>query len=528
MTTRTSSRIAFAGACCLSLTAATALSSSDDWPQWGKDITNNMAAGETGIPAEWNCGEFVGGSDEIDLSTAKNVKWVAKLGSQSYGNPTISNGLVFVGTNNDAPRDSRFKGDMSCVYCIDEETGEYLWQLITPKLGAGKVSDWEYLGMCSSVCVDGDKGYVVTNQCEVVCFDVNGLKNGNQGVQDEGQRMAGRGKKPVEVLPHDADILWAFNMTDECGVFPHNVTSSSVLVVGDKVWASTSNGVDYGHIDMPNPQAPCLIVLDKNTGELIAEEQIGLSERTMHCNWSSPGYLMSEAPDGTKMEQCIFGGPDGFCYGFSPEFGKDEDGYGILEELWRYDVNEKGYRFKEDGSPQKYATRGGPSEIIASPVIYKNRVYTMIGQDPEHGTGVGNLACIDPTKTGDISESGKIWEFSDVGRGISTPSIGDDLLYAADYAGFVYCLDAMTGEEYWRFDTKGHIWGSTLLVDGKVYIGNEDGFVTVLEHGKEKKMLGEVDMIAPVYSSPVAANGVLYIATQTHLFAIAQEEGGDK
>jgi outer membrane protein assembly factor BamB len=489
-----------------------------DWPRWGRDNTNNMASqDEKGLAVDFSPGEFIGVTDDIDAATMRNIKWVAKLGSQTYGNPTIADGRVYVGTNNDKPRDPRLQGDRSCVYCFDEETGDFLWELSVPKLGAGKVSDWEFLGICSSPTVDGDRVYVVTNLSEVVCLDVAGLKNGNQGYQDEAKYIAGKGKEPVPVKETDADILWLFDMIGECGSFPHNVTSSSVLIQGDHVWASTSNGVDYGHVDMPAPGAPCLILLDKNTGELVGEEGSGIGSRTFHCNWSSPGYLKSDS-----LELGIFAAGDGYTYGFSPNPVKDEDGYGILQEVWRFDCNVPSYRSK-DGKPVAYATREGPSELIASPVVYKNRVYALIGQDPEHGEGVGNLVCIDPTKKGDITETGKVWEFSEVHRSISTPSIADDLVYVADYSGFVFCVDANTGDKVWKFDTMGHIWGSTLVADDKVYIGNEDGYLTILKAGRKMERLAEVDMMAPVYSSPVAANGVLYVATQTHLFAIQEQ-----
>ena len=72
------------------------------------------------------------------------------------------------------------------------------------------------------------------------------------------------------------------------------------------------------------------------------------------------------------------------------------------------------------------------------------------------------------------------------------------------------------------YDTKSHIWGSPLVVDGKVYFGTEDGDVVIMRAGKEMKEVGKIDMRAPVYSSPVVANGTLYIATQTHLYAIGK------
>lgn len=486
-----------------------------DWPFWGRDASRNMMSTETGLPTEWDAGRYKGSTDEIDMATTKNVKWIAKLGSQSYGNPTVAGGRIYIGTNNESPRDPKLKGDRAVLLCLDEKTGEMLWQMAIPKLGTGKVSDWEFLGLCSSPAVEGDRVYIVTNRCEVMALDVNGMANGNDGDKDEAQYIAGAGKPPHEVGPKDADILWRFDMRKELGVFPHNITNCAPLIIGDKIVVTTSNGVDWGHTTIPNPRAPALCMLDKNTGKLLGEEGSGVSSRTLHSNWSSPaGGQVNGQP------LIIFGGGDGICYGLSTETVKQE-GVDIFKELWRYDANLPQYRMK-DGKPVKYATHAGPSEVIATPVFYKNRVYVPIGQDPEHGEGLGNFACIDVTKTGDITKTGTIWNYDKINRSLSTPSIVDGLVYVPDYSGFVHCLDAETGKPYWVFDTKSHIWGSTLVADGKVYVGTEDGDLIILAAGKTMKEIGRVDMRAPVYSSPVVANGVMYIATPTHLYAIGK------
>ncbi|MBI3191222.1 MAG: PQQ-binding-like beta-propeller repeat protein, partial [Pedosphaera parvula] len=163
----------------------------------------------------------------------------------------------------------------------------------------------------------------------------------------------------------------------------------------------------------------------------------------------------------------------------------------------------------------------GPSEVNATPVFYKNRVYVAVGQDPEHGEGVGNLTCIDATKTGDITKTGKLWEFKGIHRSISTVSIDPQtgLLFVADFSGFIHCLDAETGKLYWTHDMKAHMWGSTMVADGKLYAGDEDGDFVVMEAGKAKKLLSETNLGSPVYSTPVVANGVIYVASNTHLYA---------
>jgi len=357
--------------------------------------------------------------------------------------------------------------------------------------------------------------YAVTNRCEVICLDADGMADGNDGrFTGEAQYAAGPGKPPVEVGPTDADILWRFDMREELGVFPHNITSCGPLVFGDRVVVTTSNGVDWTHTNIPNPRAPALAMLDKNTGALIAEEASGVSAKTFHSNWSSAAYGKIG-----MQEQVIFGGGDGICYGYGTDPVKAADGISTFKELWRFDCNPPHYRVK-DGKPLKYATPEGPSEVIATPVFYKNRVYVPIGQDPEHGEGIGNFVCIDATKTGDSTKTATVWSYDKIHRSLSTPSIVDGLVYVADFSGFVHCLDAENGKPYWVFDTKAHIWGSTLLADGKVYVGTEDGDLYVLAAGKTMKQVSRVDLRSPLYASPVAANGVLYIATPTHLFAV--------
>ena len=100
----------------------------------------------------------------------------------------------------------------------------------------------------------------------------------------------------------------------------------------------------------------------------------------------------------------------------------------------------------------------------------------------------------------------------------------DGLLYVADLAGFVYCFDPKNGKLFWKYDTFAAIWGSPFYVDGKIYIGDEDGDVAVLKAGKGKdgktELLHEVNMGAAVYTTPVVKDGVMYIVSRNKLFAL--------
>jgi outer membrane protein assembly factor BamB len=163
--------------------------------------------------------------------------------------------------------------------------------------------------------------------------------------------------------------------------------------------------------------------------------------------------------------------------------------------------------------------------VIATPVIYEDRVYIANGQDPEHGEGVGHLYAIDATKRGDITTSGRVWHYDKIRRSISTASIVDGLLYIPDFSGFLHCLDLKTGEQVWVHDMFAAVWGSTLVVDGRIYLGDEDGDVTILQAGRTKKVLAELNMGSAVYATPVPAHGTLFLNNRNQLFAIATNAG---
>jgi len=524
----------------VALLAAGVVSRAEDWPQWGgNDPGRNMYSTAKGLPETFDPGKLKAGTEEIDLATTKNVKWAVKLGSQSYGNPVVAGGKVFVGTNNESPRDKRHVGDRSILMAFDEKTGDFLWQLVVPKLKSGKVNDWENLGMLAAPLVVGNKLYVVTSRCEVLCLDTEGLKNGNDGefkteaayvVKDtpkEGQ--------PFELGPQDADILWRYDMMDELGVFPHNASNCSVILVDGLLYVCTSNGQDWTHVNIPSPNSPSFIALDPATGKLVAEDNAGVGPRIFHGQWTSPA-----AGKVNGKWQIFFGGGDGVAYALDarPQKGSgsaivpvlpgtdpgltEEKETDYLKKVWWLDINPPEYKAK-DGKPFKYPAAEGPSEINSTPVFYKNRVYVASGQDPEHGEGVGRLVCIDPSKPGDITKTGVLWEYKGIKRSISTCSIdpATGLLFIGDFSGFVHCLDAETGKLQWVYDMKAHMWGSTFVADGKVYVGDEDGDFLVLKADRTLKVISETNLGAPVYSTPIVANGTMYVGSQTHLFAIA-------
>ncbi len=447
-----------------------------DWPMWGGTPDRNMVSKMKGAPVSW------------DVKTKKNVKWVAALGSQAYGNPTVSGGMVFVGTNNEGLRDPEQPGDRGVLMAFRESDGEFLWQHTSEKLPAGRVNDWPYQGVASSPLVEGDRLYYVTNRSELVCVDIKGFANGNDGPFTS-EKFKG---------PKDADIIWKLDMIEELGNHPHNLSNSSPVVWGDLLYINTSNGQDESHVHIPSPKAPALIAVDKKTGKVVWEDA-SPGEKILHGQWSTPAV-------GTVagVDQVVMGQGDGWVRAFEAKTGK---------KLWEFDTNPKDSVWPK--------TR---NEIISTPVIYEDKVYIANGQDPEHGEGIGHLYCIDATKRGDITQSGRIWHYDKIRRSISTGAIHNGLLYYADFSGFLHCLDAKTGQVYWTHDMLAAMWSSPMVIDDKVYLGDEDGDVVVFQAGREKKMLAEMNMGSSVYSTVVPAHGTIFVVNRNQLFALAEKK----
>jgi outer membrane protein assembly factor BamB len=461
-----------------SILAAAGMFASDpgsgDWPMWGGTSDRNMVSNQKGLPSSW------------DVEKKRNIRWVAALGSQTYGNPTVAKGKVFVGTNNEGLRDPKQGGDRGVLMAFDEKTGEFLWQHTNEKLAAGRVNDWPFQGVASSALVEGDRLYYVTNRAELVCLDTEGFRdNGENDGPVKDEKLTGK---------ENADIIWKLDLMEELGVHPHNLANSSPTINGDMIFIMTANGHDESHVHIPSPKAPALIAVDKKTGKVLWEDnQVG--EKILHGQWSSPSV-------GTLggVLQVVSAQGDGWVRGYEAKTGK---------LLWSFDTNPK-----ESVWPK---TR---NEVISTPILYDNVVYLANGQDPEHGEGVGHLYAIDPTKRGDITKTGLIWHYGEIRRSISTGALADGILYYADFSGFLHALDAKTGKLIWKHDMLAAVWASPLVADGKVYLGDEDGDVVVMKAGRTKEVLFEGNMGSSVYGTVVPANGALLITNRNQLISI--------
>ncbi|HZM02139.1 MAG TPA: PQQ-binding-like beta-propeller repeat protein, partial [Candidatus Saccharimonadales bacterium] len=227
-------------------------------------------------------------------------------------------GRVYIGTNNEDPRDPNHLADSGVLMCFDEATGNFLWQLVVPKREEDPYLDWPKTGWSSPVSVEGDRVYVVSNRGEVMCLDARGLTNGNDGpYTNEALHMIPRTMEPSTGVPppgrRDADILWLFNLTTGAGIWSHDGAHSSILIDGNYLYLNSGTGVDNTHKRIRTPNAPSLVVIDKRSGKLVARDYEHIAPDIFHCTWSSPS--MAEV-NGRRL--IFFAGGNGVVYAFEP------------------------------------------------------------------------------------------------------------------------------------------------------------------------------------------------------------------
>jgi HEAT repeat protein/outer membrane protein assembly factor BamB len=425
-----------------------------------------------------------------DTTTGRNIVWSFELGNDTFGRPVVAGDAVYVGTDNARPMNPAFQEASGVLMAFRVTDGAFLWQDVAPKVERG-LREFLLPSTTSAPYVEGNRLYYVTAECQLRSLDTQGFRDAENN-----------GPYLEEVFQDNAaaDIAWELDMCSRLGVFPHEASNSEVLPVGDLLIVSTSNGQNEGHTRVPSPRAPSLIAVDKHSGQVVWRA-IGPGGQVLHGQWSSP-----VAANVNGRMQVLFGGGDGWLRAYDAASGR---------EVWRF-----------DGNPKDASWRPRPgvlsrSSIIASPVFADGRVFVAMGQDPTHGNGPSLIHAISPNGQGDVTRSRLLWTSREVGRVVGTPIVKDGLLYVGDLGGTVHCLDAATGVHIWKHETNEAIWGCLLLAGDRLYVGNVDGSMTVLRAGRQKELLAQIEMDAPLYSRPALVGDALYLATAQRLYLIA-------
>lgn len=518
---------------------------------WGNDPSHNMVLEAEDLPIHFNEDTLI---------------WEVKTGAKhQFPMPTIVGDKCLVGADargNPEPFWSQAADHGATFTCYSMEDGSETWRLIVPQGGYGPGT----YGVCGTPVVEGDRIYIMA-MWEIFCLDMDGLADGNDGMQEELGIMTRRPfevpeghEMPTELPEWAADVIWHYSL-QPFEISVQDATSCSVITVDDQLWVSTANEIgSRARAYRPGANKPHLVVLDKDTGRLVARDDMDVPIG-FHGEWSSPSLI---EVDGERA--VIF--PDG--YGLLHAFGipeVSESGPPVtLEEYWTFDMvphenryledgreivytvdkrlafkyppgyytdTEKFYMYTEEGTPEKdpehwtgfspetkrladgaHETVTGPCEIISMPVTVGNRIYLGIGRDRAYGLSKapGRFVCLE---LDDVRKKPRVvWEDRELGRTQCTASVADGLVYIADGYGKLNCYDADTGELYYRYDlgSKSVRERSQMVADGKVYICTDRRVMKVLEAGREPNLLAE-SRLRETTATIEAVDGKILLAT---------------
>jgi len=545
-----------------------------DCPQWQlSPLRNNVVQAEN-IPLTW------------DVETGENIKWSVRLGSETYGNPVVANGKVYVGTNNGAAYLKRYPNsvDLGVLLCFDEATGEFLWQHSSEKLPTGRVHDWPDQGICSAPLLDGDRLWYVTSRGEVVCLDANGFRNGLDSgpFVDEVVRVADFGREDDQ-YSETIDSLNNQQVSPELAALlssrgePIEGTVQVEVVDPGKSWKLTGRFNSADRTFTARVIGPRMTVFktlgihDKYEADVIWKvdmmKELGVSQHNMcSCSLTSAGDLLfvntSNGVDEGHVNLPAEDAPSFLCIrrstgevlwtdntpGANVLHGQwSSPAYAVLGGVpqvifgagdgWVYSFLAEGNQglsemlWKFDCNPKKsiYKLTGADrNHIIGTPVIYNNLVYVAVGEDPEHGEGEGHLWCIDPTKRGDLSPT-LVFNSKDPSTPIPHKRLQACVVEEGDFEranpnmGAVWHYRGNNLEEF--EETMHRTCGSVAIKNDLLFIADFSGVFHCV-CARTGKAHWTYDMFAAPWASPLIVNDRVYITSDSgavFCFAVSAE-----
>jgi outer membrane protein assembly factor BamB len=558
------------------LAAGTDAARGQDWPAWCGQPSRNMAAQCDQRLPDWADCAVENDAEEVDLQATKNVKWVARLGRLTTGSPVVSRGRVFVGTTWEDGREA-------CLLCLDEQTGRWLGTFLCPRPKRDNLETW---AISSTPTVDGDRLYLVSPYNEALCVDLKVLLDPPQSARPDKTLLEQRSLRSIlwrydlfeklkayyhhtassSVLVH-GDYVYVCTGNGRSwipGRIPFNPLAPSLVVfhkstgqlvarddeqIGEQLYRGQYASPALG---MVNGKAQILFAT--GDGVCHAFAPVEPAARVAPDRWTTTRlrgpivhFIDVEGPETGGLTPAEYARsvnllsqlpkpalPLEFRFARRPPAMTPVDtvptatvpDVPLLKQIWRCDCIPPAYK-KTPFYPRhiKGDGRGHPGDIFATPVCYNNRVYLAIGGDPNHGGREcrGSVVCIDATRTGDVTQQGKLWSYKALNESVSTVAVTDGLVFVVDNAFTVHCLDADNGRCYWTYSAlprKGATcFSSPLVADGKLYLAK-----TILSARKKCQLHAGIRNGAhTIYSSHSVANGVVYAVIGERLWALCHK-----
>src|SRR4030095_3867497 len=291
-------------------------------------------------------------------------------------------------------------------------------------------------------------------------------------------------------LSRDGKVVWERSLGEDFGLLTtHGGRTVSPLVDGDLVIVSGVTAQWGQHAR----GAHRFIAFDKRTGETVWVSAPG--GRPFDTTYAAPIIVNV---NGTRL--LIQGASDGVVHAIKPQTG---------EPVWKYEISKRG--------------------LNTGTVVIGTTAILTHSEENLNSSEMGMMTAVDATAKGDIKKEQVMWTTYGWQGGFSSPVVDGDRIYQIDNSANIAAFDVNTGNQLWLKNLGTIQKASPVLADGKLYVGTETGKFFILKPSAtgceilDEEQLGTAALPDKVIGSAAVANGRVYFATESTLYAIGKK-----
>lgn len=446
-----------------------------DWPQFRGVGGRAVATADVKLPAK------------LDLD--EHVQWKVAV-PKGHSSPVIVGGRVLL---------TAFDGEKLWTLALNARTGETLWRREAP---AERIEKVHRVGSPAtpSVACDVERGLVVSKfgSCGLFCHDLDGEH---------------RWTVPLGPFDNSFGSSSSPIVVDGRVVIVEDHDTGSYLACFD-----VATGEQRWRVERPDIRrgfgSPIVCRTDRRTEVVVA----------------SGGRLTSYAlADGTPVWQVR-----GLCRVVSntPVVGEDGRLY-VASNGGGSAPNEPTFA---QLVPERDANGNGrlePKELPASPI---KSFFDQFDGDKDGSLNEAEYEsvrrvfaesspaamAVRPGGTGDVTKSHVDWRYSRSIPRNASPVLHDDVLFLVRDGGVLVGLDAESGQQIHqaRLPGSGKQYSSPIVADGKLFVADDRGVLSIVSTEGDFDVLSSVDLGDPIFATPAAADGALFVRTTTTLYRL--------
>jgi outer membrane protein assembly factor BamB len=369
----------------------------------------------------------------------------------------------------------------------------------TPLVLNGRVYFINYLGEKETIqervmCLDADTGkFIWQHNFNVWHTDIVTVRLGWTNLAADpktGYIYAHGTQGMLYCFDKDGKVVWSHSLTEEYGRISgyggrlcSPIIDEDLCIIGmlNSSWGDQGKGGNR------------FVAMDKRTGAVVWWSEPSGQPKDTYYSVPAVGVIAGQ-------RQLVSGTADGSVVGMQVRTGK---------KLWGY----------------KFST----TAINVSPVIDGDLVYISHGEENPDNNIKGRIICVDCSQIKD-GQPKLVWQKDGIKARWSSPILKDGRVYFADEIAKLYCFDAKTGKQLWKFNYGSNARGSPVWADGKIYVGDVNSRFHILQPGDKKCtelheefFQGAEGADVEINGSPAIANGRLYVTTSDEVYCIGKK-----